>query len=167
LAKVPDALQGWPRVPAVYDWLADQLHVPNDVLAAVTQALRAGGDDRAALLRYARLHLDAGHEGEALRALDRLIAVDPDDAEALELEGMVKLRGGHAGEAAALFKRAVRSPDVAAAHVGLAVLTKSRAELEAAHAVEPRDSWILEKLGRPPTTRNLTPATGWLPPAYR
>jgi hypothetical protein len=136
-------------------------------LAAVMQALRTDLDDRGALLRYARMQLDARREDEALRALDRLIAIDPDDAEALELEGMVKLRGGHPDEAKALFVRAAQSPAAAAAHVGLAVLTKSRAELEAAHAVEPRDTWILEKLGRPEPAPHLTQATGWLPPAYR
>jgi Tetratricopeptide repeat/Cytochrome c554 and c-prime len=167
VAQVPAAVAGWPRVPALYDWLADQLGPPRQKLAAVTQALRADPGDRGALLLYARLQLDAGHEEDALRALDRLIAVDADDAEALELEGMVALRDGRPDQAAALLRRAAAGPNAAAAHVGLAVLTGSRAELLAAHALEPGDSWILQKLGRPAPARNLTAATGWLPPAYR
>jgi len=168
--RAPEALQGWPEVPAIYNWLSDlflERRQPRPATAALTTLLRFAPDDRGALLRWARLQLDGGQKEEALRALDRLIAVDPDDADALELEGIVKLRDGHADEAAALFRRAAVGPGAAAAHVGLAVLTKSRAELEAAHAIEPRDSWILQKLGRPTPSKNLTPASAWLPPAYR
>jgi Flp pilus assembly protein TadD len=173
--RAPAAIADWPELPSIYSWLSGRYlsrHKLQPAVLASAMALRMAPDDRGALLQFARLQLDANHAGEAMQAIDRLIALDAEDADALELKGMLALGAGQTAEAAQLFTRAAAAgPSVAAAHVGLAVLAKDdkqrASELQKAHALEPRDSWILQKLGRPVAVQERSAATAWLPPAYQ
>ncbi len=202
LRRAPEVVAKRPRVPALYSWLADRymrLRQPASAIDAYSAALRLQPDDRAALFGFARVMLDSPEVGaadQAMKALDRMIALDPDDADALEIEGIYLFRAGRVDLAAERFARAARGPAAPAAHVGVAVLARRAgrreqavAELEAARAVEPGDEWILNQLRTlyaetgdrqhgeeierarsyflAAKRLGSSPATAWLPADYR
>jgi predicted Zn-dependent protease len=108
------------------------------------------------LLGYARLMLERGATGvpEAMRALDRALALDPDAPDALETKATLLFRSGRVEEARPLFTHAgAVAPATGASHVALAVLAlregrdaEAIAELESARRIAPGDPWILDHL---------------------
>jgi Flp pilus assembly protein TadD len=190
------------HVPRLYEWLAGHYgqagQLPS-VARAYASLLRFEPNDAGALLGYARTMLDRGPAGfgEAMHALDRLLALDPDDPAALETKATFLFRSGHVDEARPLFAHAATvGPAAATAHVALALLAHKEGreadaidELEKARRIEPGDEWILARLretyaGKGDTQRAAdieraqahfrakgelarTPATLWIPSSPR
>ena len=195
-------LPSWPALPQLYRWLAlhfDREHDARHALDAVAELLRVDPNAHLALVEYARRAPDGGEAGfdEAVRALDRALAIDGGDPVALEQKGVLFFRAGRVGEAGALFARAVAEKEtLGAAEVGLAAiarrdgkLAEADAHLEVARKSAPGDTYILEKLAQDyarsgdaarardverahayfvaRSGRHLSEATSWLPPGWR
>jgi len=147
------------RVPLFYDWLEnhyDQTMQSGNASRAATALLHIDPDGEGPLMGYALRMLDRGPDGvpEALRALDRRLAIDPEDPSALETKAMFLFRSGHTEEARPLFAHAAAvGPTSGPSHVALAVLARREGrsadavtELEAARRIEPGDAWVLDAL---------------------
>lgn len=187
-ARAQAAIAAGSRVPEVYELVAAHQGARRAYDAAartLAKALAFEPDRRRTLLAFALAALDASTPAwsvEANRALDRLIALDPRDQRALEVAGMLALRDKRYGEGKQLLTRAAAAgPGGGAARVGLAALALHEADqktaveqLEAARTIEPRDSWIRQRLaglgiGTPlaPPLPPPMPVSAWLPPELR
>jgi Flp pilus assembly protein TadD len=161
------AMAARPAIPEVYELLAGRAlgrGRTDDATRQTAAVLRVDPDRRSALLSYAFAMLELGtpwSDGEATRAIDRLLALDPEYQPALETRGMVLLRKGKVAEARPYLARAVAAgPDGAFARVGLAALAlrdrrfdEAITHLEAARRVEPGDAWIFDRLAELYTAR--------------
>ena len=152
------ALAEGQRVPELYEWVARRERKdPSSARRTWAALLGFDPDSAAGLIGYARTTLELGAPdafGDAMRALNRLLAIDPENPEALETKAVLLFRRGQVDAARPLFQRgAAAGPASAACHVGLAALAlrdhrekEAISELEAARQSEPTDGWILAKL---------------------
>lgn len=147
------------HVPGLYELLAvhdEGAGQPWNAARAYAALLAFAPDNQAGLYGYARVMMQRGADGtaEAMRALDRMLALDADDPSALEAKAKLLTVSGHADDARPLFARAAEvSPMAGASHIALAIMAThekrdadSLAELEAARRIEPGDPWILGHL---------------------
>ena len=155
-----DGMKGWPRVPRAHVLLAQAFEAigqPWNAARAYEALLATDIDHRLALLGYARLLLASGppeSHGDAIKALDRLIAIAPDDSDALEAKGIQLMLTGQDQAAEPVLRAAVAASPVAGkAETALAVLALRAkdvagavAHLEQARGIAPWDRWVLEQL---------------------